>query len=185
MVPTFEVITMQINVAQLLKQPVGSSQSYKIDDVVSFTEKEIAQYYVQGEVELIRIDRGILVKGTVGGKVSLMCSRCLTLIDYPLTFEIKEEFFPSLDIASGASLPLTEDSTNFTIDEHHVLDLSEAVRQYALLAIPMKPLCSPNCAGLCPECGANLNQNACQCTPGSRRSPWSDLEKLNSVRKMR
>jgi len=159
---------MQINVAQLLKQPIGSSHSYKIDSVVSFAEKEIVQYYVQGEVELIRIDRGILVKGTVGGKLSLTCSRCLTLFDYPLTFEIKEEFFSSLDVTSGTSLPLTEDSANFIIDEHHLLDLSEAVRQYALLAIPMKPLCSPNCAGLCPECGANLNQGACQCTPGSR-----------------
>ena len=174
---------MQINVAQLLKQAAGASRSYKIDATLSF--EELAEYHVQGEVELIRTERGILVRGVFSGKSSLMCSRCLTFFDYPLTFKIEEEFFPSIDVTSGIPLPLADDSTAFTVDEHHVLDLSEAIRQYGLLAVPMKPLCRPDCAGLCPQCGANLNKGACQCVPGSQKSVWSELDKLNLIRKLR
>jgi len=174
---------MQINVAQLLKQAAGASRSYKIDATLSF--EELAEYHVQGEVELIRTEKGILVRGVFSGKSSLMCSRCLTFFDYPLTFKIEEEFFPSIDVISGMPLPLANDSTAFTVDEHHVLDLSEAIRQYGLLSVPMKPLCHPDCAGLCPQCGANLNQGACHCVPGSQKSAWSELEKLNSIRKLR
>ena len=157
---------MQVNVAQLLKQAAGASRSYKIDDTLSF--EELAEYHVQGEVELIRTERGILVRGVFSGKSCLMCSRCLTSFDYPLIFKIEEEFFPSIDVISGVPLSLADDSTAFTVDEHHVLDLSEAMRQYSLLAIPMKPLCRPDCAGLCSQCGANLNQGACGCTPLSK-----------------
>jgi len=174
---------MQINVAQLLKQAAGASRSYKIDATLSF--EELAEYHFQGEVELIRTEKRILVRGVFSGKSSLMGSRCLTFFDYPLTFKIEEEFFPSIDVISGIPLPLADDSTAFTVDEHHVLDLSEAIRQYGLLAVPMKPLCRPDCAGLCPQCGANLNQGACHCVPGSQKSAWSELEKLNSIRKSR
>lgn len=166
---------MQINIAQLLKQDIGSNRSYKIDDIVSFIEEEIPECHVQGEVELIRTDKGILVKGVIGGKSSLICSRCLILFDYQLNFKLEEEFFPSKDVTTGVSLSVPEDSTIFIIDEHHILDLSEAVRQYTLLAMPMKPLCRPDCAGLCPNCGANLNQGVCTCTPRSSESHLSDL----------
>lgn len=162
---------MQINTAQLLKQAIGSSRSYKINDILSFAEEEIGECHIQGEVELIRTDKGILVKGILAGKSSLTCSRCLTIFDYPLSFGIEDEFFPSKDVISGISLSLPDDSTTFMIDEHHVLDLSEAVRQYTLLTMPMKPLCHPDCAGLCSNCGANLNQGDCYCTPRSQESP--------------
>ena len=169
---------MHINIAQLLKQAIGSSRSYKIDDILSLAEEEIAECHILGEVELIRTDKGILVTGNLVGKSNLTCSRCLTLFDYPLSFKIEEEFFPSTEVISGIPLPLPEDVSTLRIDEHHILDLSEAVRQYALLAMPLKPLCRPDCAGLCPNCGANLNQGACHCTPVSQKSPWSELKKL-------
>jgi uncharacterized protein len=171
---------MQVNTAQLLKESIGSSRSYEINDTLSFAEEEIGECILQGEVELIRTDSGILVKGILTGKSSLMCSRCLTTFDYPLSFGIEDEFFPSRDVNSGISLSLPDDSTIFMIDEHHELDLSEAVRQYALLNIPMKPLCRPDCAGLCSNCGANLNQGACYCALRSQESPSDNL--LRKVR---
>ena len=166
---------MQINVAQLFKQDIGSSRSYKIDDILSFAEEEITECHIQGEVQLIRTDKGILVKGILGGTNSLVCSRCLTSFDYPLNFRIQEEFLPSKDITSDIYISLPDDSTTFVIDEHHILDLNEAVRQYALLAMPMKPLCHPHCAGICPNCGANLNHGVCHCSHGSSESHLSDL----------
>lgn len=154
---------MQLNTAQLLKEAIGASRSYEINDDLNFTEEEITKGHVRGDVKLIRTDKGILVKGSLEGHNNLMCSRCLNYFEYPLRLEIEEEFFPSIDVSRGISLPLPEDSSAFMIDGHHVLDLSEAVRQYALLDLPMKPLCRPDCGGLCPDCGANLNQGRCQC----------------------
>ena len=168
---------MQINVAQLLKEATGATRSYEIDDTFNL-EKEVAGP-VQGEAKLIRTGKGILVNGAFRGKTSLICSRCLISFDYPLAFNIEEEFLPSTDVTSGSPPSLPEDLTTFTIDEHHVLDLSEAMRQYALLTIPMKPLCHPNCAGLCPQCGANLNQGACRCMPISLKLPGNKVGKTN------
>lgn len=158
---------MQLNTAQLLKQGVGASRSYEINDDVSFPDEEISECHVQGDVNLIRTDKGILVRGVLEGQSHLMCSRCLTSFEQPLKFTIEEEFFPSVDVSRGVSLPLPEDSTVFMIDKHHMLDLSEAVRQYALMNLPMKPLCRTDCGGLCPGCGANLNQEACRCETNS------------------
>ena len=164
---------MQINVAQLIKQATGASRSYEIDDTFNI-EKDVA-CPVHGEAKLIRTGKGILVKGSFSGKTSLICSRCLTPFDYPLAFNIEEEFLPATEVNSGSPLSLPEDLTLFIIDEHHVLDLSEAMRQYALLTIPMKPLCRPDCAGLCPQCGANRNQGTCQCMPISQESVRNKL----------
>jgi len=154
---------MQLNTAQLLKEAIGASRSYEINENLSFAEEEIAKCHIKGDVELIRTDKGILVKGKLEGQSQLMCSRCLTFFEYPLNFMIEEEFFPSIDVNRGVSLDPPEDSSAFMIDNHHVLDLSEAIRQYALLNLPMKPLCRPDCNGLCPDCGANINQGACKC----------------------
>lgn len=154
---------MQLNTAQLLKQGIGSTRSYEIDDNISFAEEEISECHVRGDVNLIRTDKGILVKGSLEGHSQLMCSRCLTFYEHPLKFTMEEEFFPSIDVNRGVSLSPPEDSGAFMIDKHHMLDLSEAIRQYVLMDVPMKPLCRTDCGGLCPGCGANLNQEACRC----------------------
>jgi len=70
-----------------------------------------------------------------------------------LQLKIQEEFFPTIDIETGLKLPKPEDPGSFTIDEHHILDLTEAIRQYIVTAMPMKPLCKTECAGLCDTCG--------------------------------
>jgi uncharacterized protein len=176
---------MYINVAQLLKQPIGSARSYKVDDVVQLVEGERADYHVLGKIDLTRTDRGILIRGTLETEISLTCSRCLTLFKYPLVLRVEEEDFPKINVVSGFHLPLPEDATNYIIDEHHMLDLGEVVRQHTLLTIPMKPLCHPECAGICPGYGINLNQGTCQCPPRSQESPWAELEKLASARKLK
>jgi uncharacterized protein len=95
-----------------------------------------------------------------------------------MTLNFEEEYLPTIDAVSGAPLPLPEEASTFTIDEHHILDLTEAIRQYALLAVPMKPLCRKECAGLCPNCGKNLNQGPCDCPAQNIDPRWSKLTKL-------
>ncbi|MBA7514714.1 hypothetical protein ES705_06748 [subsurface metagenome] len=166
---------MQINVSQQLKASIGSTRKYEVSEIVDIAGGDSM---VKGEVGLIRTDRGILAKGALCAEVELTCGRCLSSFGCPLTLNIEEEYFPITDVVSGASLSLPEESGCFTIDEHHVIDLTEAIRQYALLATPMKPLCRGNCAGLCPNCGRNLNQGPCDCLPQETDPRWSELRKL-------
>jgi uncharacterized protein len=166
---------VQINVSQLLKAPIGSTRDYEVSGIVDL---EGSNSTVQGEVRLTRTDRGILAEGTLHTEIELTCSRCLSLFNCPLTLNIEEEYFPTTDIVTGVPLPLPDEPGSFTIDEHNILDLTEAIRQYAILAIPMKPLCRKDCAGLCPTCGANLNQGPCNCPPKPADLRWSELSKL-------
>jgi uncharacterized protein len=168
---------MQINVAQLLKAPIGSTRDYEIKQVIDITG-DGASSLVQGKVSLMRTDRSILVKGTLDTGVELTCSRCLSPFDCSLTISIEEEYYPTTDVDTGAAIAVPDELGCFTIDENHVLDLTEAVRQYALLAIPMKPLCREDCAGLCPYCGHNLNLGPCGCPPRGADPRWSELNKL-------
>ena len=163
---------MQFNVAQLLKQPVGTSRNYSINEV---SEEGLP---IEGNVELLRTDRGVLVRGTLKASLKSVCCRCLETFDCPLTFGLEEEYHPTKDVVSGKPLSTSLETGAFTIDGQHVLDLSEGVRQHMLLATPMKPLCCPECAGLCPQCGCNLNYRRCDCNLVPADLRWSKLQDL-------
>ena len=168
---------MQINVSQLLKEAIGAERNYQVAETVHSVG------VVEGEVELLRTDRGILLRSRMSTKVEVNCSRCLSLFRYPIDLNIEEEYFPTTDVVSGAPLSLPDEPGTFTIDEHHVLDLSEAIRQYTLLAVPMKSLCREDCAGLCPHCGHNLNLGSCHCLSEATDPRWFQLTKLVNERK--
>ena len=140
---------------------------------------------VRGEVRLTRTDRAILAEGTLHTEVEISCSRCLSPYIHHLTLDIMEEYFPTIDVVTGAPLDVPDDPACFTIDKNHVLDLSEAVRQYALMGIPMKPLCRDDCAGLCSSCGANLNLSKCDCPSETIDPRWLELAKLVNEKKER
>ena len=163
---------MQINVSQQLKSATGTKRYYQVSEVVDIAGSSSP---VKGEVDLIRTDCSILVQGRLHIEVELTCSRCVSLLSCPLTLNFEEEYFPTADVVTGASLSLPNEPGSFTIDERNILDLTEAVRQYALMAIPMKPLCQKNCAGICPTCGYNLNQAPCNCPPRPVDPRWSGL----------
>jgi len=158
---------VQINVAQLLKGTVGLTKDYEVSGCVDITGNG-TECEVYGEVSLMRTDRAILVKGALHTKAEVTCGRCLALFSCPLVLNIEDEYFPTIDVNTGASMFVPDEPGCFTIDEQHVLDLTEAVRQYALLAVPMKPLCGDGCAGLCPDCGHNLSHGLRQPVPRSR-----------------
>ena len=168
---------MQINVSQLLKEPIGSSRKYKIDATIALAEDEHDRK-IDGEVGLLRTQRGVLARGKLHAGLELTCSRCLSAFDFPLHISFEEEYIQTIDVNSGMPLESSGEAGSFVIDAHHVVDLSEAVRQYALLAIPMKPLCREGCAGLCPECGRNLNLGPCGCPVPTVDWRWSKLMNL-------
>ena len=138
---------MQINVSQLLKETIGSVRNYEVSGTVDISDNDSGNT-AHGKVKLMRTNRSVLARATINTEVKVSCGRCLSLFSYPLELSIEEEYFPTLGVSSGASLELPDEPDCFTIDEYHILDLTEAVRQYGLMAIPMKPLCSKDCAGL-------------------------------------
>ncbi len=166
---------LQLNVSQQLKSPIGSTRDYDVNGIIEIDDYDSA---VQGEVKLMRTDGSILVKGKLHTESDLNCGRCLSPFRAEGTLNIEEEYFPTRDIMNGALLPGPDEPGVFTIDENGILDLTEAIRQYAVLVSPMKPLCRQDCAGLCPTCGANLNQSACDCPrqPADRR--WAKTESV-------
>jgi len=153
---------VRINVSQQLKESMGSVRSYKVSDYVEIDGVEMP---LEGDLKLTRTDKGLLAEAKLRAELELTCSRCLGSFTTPLLVDIEEEYFPRINIVTGANLPLPDEPGCFTIDEHNMLDLTEAIRQYALISLPVKPLCREDCAGLCPTCGCNLNEVTCACPP--------------------
>jgi uncharacterized protein len=168
---------MDMNVSQLLRDPIGSTRDYQIDTTIDITG-DGKSHKIRGKCNLLRLQDSILVRCALNTEVELTCSRCLSKFRYPQKIKFEEEFLPTIDVLSGASLPEPEEPGAFTIDEQHILDLTEAVRQYSVLNIPIKALCKKDCAGLCPTCGKNLNEGKCRCPKDDSDPRWSKLAEL-------
>ena len=168
---------MQYNVAQLLKEPTGATRSYQVEQ--GFTGVPGITDRVRGQLDLLRTHQGILVNAKLDIESTLMCSRCLGEFTRPSTLFIEEECFPTIDLHTGRKLPSpAEEEGALRIDASHSLDLQEILRQYVITHDPMKPLCSPDCLGLCQHCGNNLNQAQCECQAGQRAQQWTALTAL-------
>jgi len=139
-----EPLLASINIAQLLKEPVGSSQIYDIGGVIA----EEVEGIVEGKAKLIHISQGVLVQCRLTAEIKLVCSRCLDSFLLPISFTAEEEFVPVPDMSGDLALSSSEQSEEFAIDNKNILDLSELIRQYTLLNLPMKPLCRPDCPGI-------------------------------------
>ena len=171
---------MRFNVARLLRESVGTQKTYSIDE--SFAPQEETQTdHVEGHLRLVRTDAGVWVSGTLQASAHSSCSRCLQEYTTPARLHIDDVYYPTVDVNTGAHLLLPEDAESFcTIGTDHVLDITETVRQYTMIGLPMKPLCRSDCAGLCPECGVNLNEGSCSCETGRVDSRWLPLLNLAS-----
>ena len=171
---------MYFNLSQLLRVPGGSTRVYEINEQVA-VEDGPERLWVRGTVKLLRTVMGVWVSAVLGTEVLCICSRCLEQYTQAIEMIIEEEALPQ---------PASETSTNVvgadgleegpTINERHLLDLSETVNQYTALCIPIKPVCRNNCKGLCPTCGANLNGSPCRCDVVVIDTRWTPLLDLTS-----
>jgi uncharacterized protein len=157
---------MIFNVAQLMKSSVGASLTSEIEESQITLDEAIKLVGpLTGHVRVRRVNQGLLVDGWVELTLELTCTRCLKQFEQNLHVTFEERYYPTVDILTGAPLPSTDEDDVFPINEHHEIDLTEAVRQSVLLALPMAPLCQEDCAGLCPQCGRDLNTGPCECKP--------------------
>ena len=139
-----EHLKASINVTQLLREPVGSSQSHDINGLLG----DDIDGCIEGTAKMTRTGRGVLVQCESNAGVKLICSRCLEAFSFPMSFTAEEEFLPVADMSDDRSVSSSEQSEGFTIDDKNTVDLGELIRQYVLLNLPMKPLCRPDCPGI-------------------------------------
>ncbi|HEX2171233.1 MAG TPA: DUF177 domain-containing protein [Dehalococcoidia bacterium] len=165
---------MDIHVAQLLKESVGATRDHELDEVAD-DPAEAGYEWARGPIRLTRTPQGILAQGELTAGYRDTCSRCLTDFAGPLTLSIEDEFYPTIDVVTGRSVEAPDDIDGFPIDAGHQIDLRDAVRQAAWLERSLAPLCRPDCAGLCPQCGRDLNTGRCDCRPEAIDARWANL----------
>ena len=120
------------------------------------------------------------VVGHAKGDLELACSRCLEPFTLPVATEFDLRYVPRVENAGEGEKEVEEDdlATAFYSDDQ--IDLGQLILEQFHLALPMKPLCSATCKGLCPQCGTNLNTGSCDCKP-----EWVDprLEALKQLKR--
>jgi uncharacterized protein len=116
---------------------------------------------LEASVTVIPAESGCLARGRLAGAVVLPCNRCAE--DAPVSLMADfEEFEPLPADARGNG----EESRIILRDGVFLLDLEALCREEFLLALPLAPLCRPDCKGICPACGTNLNNGVCSCARG-------------------
>jgi uncharacterized protein len=109
-------------------------------------------------------DRFRLV-GTARTELEVDCGRCLEPFRIPFDGTFDLPYLPESAATGESEREVSEDDLDTSFYRDDQIDLSEVLREQFYLALPMKPLCKETCAGLCPQCGTNLNAEMCSCVP--------------------
>ncbi len=141
---------MKIDITNLLKR-TGNGVRIKEEETLSFPEDGLTTTGpVKVAVHLVNIGNSILVTGNFKAKVKLACVRCLKEFECPIMVGMEEEYArtPRTVPSKGGEVELKEKDFTFEIDDDNTIDLTEAIRQNLLIALPIKPLCSKSCKGI-------------------------------------
>jgi uncharacterized protein len=118
--------------------------------------------------------KSILVQGKISASIDLQCSLCLRPFTSTVVLPFEETYRHSQDIVSS------EEQEELELRVYHgdEIDLGEVIREELILSLPMKPVCNPECRGLCPVCGQDLNVADCGCSQQLIDPRWAVLQKL-------
>ncbi len=143
---------LKIQVGFLLNEGVGQSRDMEFDVPRLRVADDLTLHYLRGSLRLMHNSRGILVQGTLHTSIQGECARCLSDISVELDVPIEELFvYPP------------QPDAEFCVADSGVLDLGPLLREETILDTPIGALCKSDCAGLCPNCGKNLNEGPCDC----------------------
>jgi uncharacterized protein len=158
---------MKIRVVEIPKEGLNINIDEDVDIINRILEEteRIRAYFinsVHADLFLHNDNSIIHVKGRVNGNISMVCSRCLKDFTFNLGPEIDINFHPKgrESIIDEGKLLYEDMDIGYYADE---IDISKIIRENLFLEIPIKPLCSINCKGLCPRCGIDLNEESCLC----------------------
>lgn len=161
---------------------LGKRISYVIDEppIADLGEGVRSLERVEGTVTFTNTGLNIVTRGRFRTAIEVECGRCLRAFRIDLDLAIEEELplrsrAAELGEAPDEELPEEEREPLFV---DNIFDLDELMRQSVLISIPIKPICSEECRGLCPTCGADLNEGQCSCPTQETDGPFSVLSSL-------
>jgi len=129
-------------------------------------------------LRLDKADADVIITGTVSADVELNCSRCLKGYQARIDSRVEVTYHPSSGIARDEHHQLKGDELETSYYKDDTIDTDEVLIEQLLLNIPMKPLCSDDCEGICPVCGADRNMNKCGCIITETDPRLRQLEQL-------
>lgn len=134
---------------------------------------------IRAEFDVQRFGSELRVAGTVGAAVRLECSRCLAPFVLPVESAVSVTFAPPAEAAGDEhQRELAEDELEIESLVQGAADLRGVIAEQIHLAVPLKPLCSEDCRGICPHCGKDLAGGPCGCRPAGVDPRWEALKKL-------
>ncbi len=139
---------------------------------------EFSQAAIRGTVNLSRHGHDILVRGHLQGELGLSCGRCLTPFSAPVETDFDLVLVPAPTGAGPEEEELSAQELDVDFYTGETVDLEAIIREQIILMMPLKPLCTAICKGLCSRCGANFNRETCTCEVGKSDSPFAELAKL-------
>ena len=153
----------------------------------TFQPQEVAQegdaYRIVSPVEVafdIHKDKEkFRLVGTARAELELSCSRCLEPFRLPVHAEFDLRYLPAAAAVAEAEHEVADEDLETSYYRDDQIDVNELLREQFYLALPMKPLCRPDCQGLCPVCGTNRNVETCAC-----QSEWVD-PRMEALRRLR
>jgi len=173
---------VKINVAPLLRQPVGTQTDYELTESPIDPRgengglTEAGATSIQAEIVATHTNPGAYLEGDARATIAEQCSRCLRSIETPVETHFAEQYYSTIDVVSGDQKAAPPPDTK-RIGSDFWIDLTPLLREELILATPLAPLCRPDCKGLCLVCGRDLNDE-----PHEHDSPvderWSKLSKL-------
>jgi uncharacterized protein len=134
---------------------------------------------VRVNLTVFRTDSRILIEGTLETVAIMACSRCLEPALVKVQGEIRYDYRSrGEETPSNGGEEIASGELDVEWYEGLEIDLNDTVRQSLILSLPMQPLCSEQCRGLCPKCGTNLNLGKCQCREDDDSKPFWKLKGL-------
>lgn len=133
---------------------------------------------------LMRTGANVDCQGDVLSIYHPICSRCLKIfksrLDVPihLTLAPLYESERQLKLEDKDEVALIKEDLEFSFYEGETFSLSDIIREQIILAIPLQPLCKTSCKGLCQQCGKDLNEGPCGCSPRHEDPRWRPLKSL-------
>lgn len=131
---------IKFNVAQLLRDVIGARRDYDFTEDRLPLDDTLVLRDIAGHVRFTRTATGVFAHAHITGIVRLVCVRSLDEFDYRVELDISDQFHSIIDVVTGSPLPRPSEEDPFFLDELHMADLGEVIREYTLLNLPLNPV---------------------------------------------
>jgi uncharacterized protein len=132
------------------------------------------------DLEIQRRADHIRVLGNIKGVLQVACHRCLNPFPWPLDEKVDLFLVEEQKAPEEEEIELDEDALEYEFFDGQTIDIDQLVAEQLFLSLPFKVVCSDDCRGLCPNCGANLNEEPCKCDKNAKGSAFAALEEIKT-----